>query len=153
MGARRDFLRATATAGRPIFLRRREMTAREICCLGLAFLSQTEEESGELMEFSPGWLTVLCAESLDAENSIRRQRGAEELQLPPKVLPETMDKELPFDERICRIALPYGLAAFYYGDDDNDYRAADYRARYINALAEIKKAAFEEIKDVYGEAL
>ncbi|MDO5602817.1 MAG: hypothetical protein Q4G07_08615 [Oscillospiraceae bacterium] len=127
------------------------MTARQICRLAMGILSQTEEESEELMEFSPGWLTILCAESLGTENRIRRQRGEPVLNAPPLIGKADMDKELGYSEELCRIALAYGMAAFYYADDDNDYRAADYRARYVNALQEAEKAGFENIEDVYGE--
>lgn len=126
------------------------MTPQGICTLALAMLSQTPEESEDLMALSPAWLTVLCAECLDTENSIRRQKGAEPLAAAPVITAEEMDKPLDMAEAICRIALPYGLAACYYADDDNDYRAADYRARFVGALAEATRMKSEEIKDVYG---
>lgn len=129
------------------------MTVKAVCRLALSFLSQTPEESEEIMAFSPGFLSLLCAESLDVENSIRRKNHQPLLTEAPSFQQEDMEKEVGYSDVLCRIALPYGLAAFYYADDDNDYRAAEYRARYVAALMEAQKMQTESIQDVYEGAV
>ena len=61
-----------------------------------------------------------------------------------------MDDEIPCCDLICQVALPYGMASWYFQDEMNDYRSQDYRGRYILALREAALCHGESVADCYG---
>lgn len=127
------------------------MTANQIFETAAAYLTQSMADSDDLAEFVPMWLSVLLAESLPTENQLRRWEGREELAAAPLVTAGTMGEDIPYHEDILRIALPYGLAGDFWRDDDDDYRANDFRARYISALSDAIRAEGESVRDVYAD--
>ena len=122
------------------------MTANELFTLALSFLS--EKPPGSVQEYAIGWLNILLSECLKYENAIRRSRGEEELEKAP--LLQNFEEEIPYCDEILMSALPYGLASFFYVDDENDFRAENNRARYISALDDLTILSPVPIEDVYG---
>lgn len=125
------------------------MTAREIFALGYGMIPMTAEDVEDYEDATVlGWLNVLLAEALDTENSIRAFEGRPELAAAPVL--EGMDEEVPYADSICRRAFPYGLAAWLWTDEDEEYRVQDYRGRYVSGLAECGKAVQGSVVDVYA---
>lgn len=125
------------------------MTAQEIYSLALAFLSETTQETNDVQQFTLGWLNLLLQEALPYENAFRKVNNMPLLEKAPQLTGFT--DEIPYNDNITRIALPYGLASFYFIDDDNDYRAQDFRGRYINALSETCPYAQSTMLDIYTQ--
>ena len=127
------------------------MTAGKIFQKACGYLSQTVAETEELASFAVLWLDTLAAEALPYENALRRYYRDESkppLAAAPRV--QSLTDEIPYREEICRVALPYGLASCLFSDEENEYRAQDFRARYISALNESQKLADEGVVDVYA---
>lgn len=125
------------------------MTAREVFSLGYGMIPMTAEDVEDYDEATVlGWLNVLLEEALPAENSIREAEGRERLPSAPMLT--GMAQEIPYDEKICRAALPYGLAAWLWTDEDEEYRVQDYRGRYVSGLAECARVTPESVVDVYA---
>lgn len=124
------------------------MTANEIYTLALSFLSETPAGNETLEALAPGWISLLLQEALDQENLLRRFDGEKELTAAPQI--RDLGEEIDYHPSILRVALPYGLASFFYIDDENDYRAQDFRARYISALEDTTRLREEPIVDCYG---
>jgi hypothetical protein len=61
-----------------------------------------------------------------------------------------LEKAIPYDDELCCVALPYGLASILYSDDDDEFKAQDFRARFISALKDTQKVAEEETRDCYA---
>ena len=101
------------------------LTAMEIFTTACSYISQTVEDSEDIIGFAPAWLNVLLAECLETENTLRRMDGQAELEEAPRVSGETMSMEIPYHEALTRIALPYGLAS----------DASPSRSRNITELA------------------
>lgn len=125
------------------------MTGTDIYTAALAFLAEGPDVDPDLKLYSLPWLNILLAECLAVENSIRQAGG--EKALPSAPMLESLTEEIPYSEPIVRTALPYGLASFFYLDDGNDYRAEDFRARYVSALNEAQKYLDGAVEDLYGE--
>ena len=125
------------------------MTGNDIFDSAAVYLTQTREDSDDLAAFVPLWLNVLLEECLPYENQLRRMAGQEALEKAPRVTAETMGETIPYQESILRTALPYGLASDFWRDDDNDYRANDFRAKYVSALNDLLRTEGEPIRDVY----
>ena len=120
----------------------------EICAAASAFLYETPGQDAESYGFSAAFLNVLLAEALPAENSIRRAEGREPLAEAPVL--KGLDEEVPYSGAIVRIALPYGLASWYFQQELDNFQAENYRARYIAALEDAKRCCEESIEEVYG---
>lgn len=126
------------------------MTVQDVYERASALLFEVPGEDTDFRDNALTLINILAAEAFPYENSIRRSKGETELEKPPRF--ELMIDEIPFSDDICMIALPYGLASFFVQDDNDAYRAHDYRGRYINALREAAKATEETITDAYGGA-
>ena len=126
------------------------MTANDIFKTACSYLSQTVEDSEDLAGLAPVWLSALLAESLPWENALRQYQGLPALAAAPVV--ESLDQTLDWRPALVRVALPYGLAAQRYLEEDDDYsaRAQDMRGRYVNALAEALRLRPGEVRDVYA---
>ena len=125
------------------------MTGNEVFAAAAAYLAQTRPDSEEWKPFVPHWLNLLLQESLPYENAWRTIQGMELLKEAPILTQERMDEPLVYHEALVRTALPYGLARDFWRDDDNDYRANDFRARYIAALEDCLQAEAQTVKDCY----
>ena len=124
------------------------MKAYDIYKRTLALMFEGEGEDKAFKKNFCNILSAVAAESLPYENSIRRAEGGEELKTAPVI--SAMEDELPMSDAICSVALPFGVAAYFYQDDGESYNSSMYRERFVNALYEAKKVFFTDIKDVYG---
>lgn len=125
------------------------MTGNDIFETAAGWMAQTRTDSDDLAPFVPGMLNVLLEEALPYENALRRFEGKAELEAAPKVTSETMDQQLDYHEVLLRVALPYGLAADFYRDDENYAVMDDFRGRFVTALTDSIKAEGETVKDLY----
>lgn len=123
-------------------------TVQDVFDRACAFLFENLGEDTDFRNNVLPLMNVLAAEALPYENSIRYSNGEAELKTAPVFRSE--NDEIPYSDDICAIALPYGLASFFYQDEADSYRAHDYRGRFINALQEAAKCKEEDITDVYG---
>jgi hypothetical protein len=130
------------------------MTGEEIYELALSYVFEKKGQDADYLEFFPMFLNTVMQEALPYENMIRRKKGKIPYHTAPKITTASMTEELDFAESLCRTALPYGVAAFYCQDDGDNYRASDYRNRFITALSDAVGAEggalVEDIEDVYG---
>ena len=124
------------------------MKAYDIYKKTLALMFEVEGEDKAFEKNFCAILSAVAAESLPYENSIRRAEGREEIKTAPVI--SDMEDELPMSDEICSVALPFGVAAYFYQDDGENYNSSIYRERFINALYEAKKCFFTDIDDIYG---
>ena len=121
-------------------------TVRKIFDLAAAILFTSKGGDTDYDTYSPLLLERLLIEALPYENAIRAQRGDEELTSAPEIT--TIDSTvLDWDDRITRVALPWGLAAALLFDDEN--RKAEsvmFRNEFVSALEDAAPAVPD-----YGE--
>ena len=121
-------------------------TIKRIYTLALAKIIEAPGTDVDYDSYSPPLLDSLLVEALPYENAIRAQRGDEELTGAPEIT--TIDSTvLDWDDRITRVALPWGLAAALLFDDEN--RKAEsvmFRNEFVSALADAAPAVPD-----YGE--
>lgn len=109
---------------------------------------EREGEDRAFTEKFPELLSALLAECLPYENSVRESEGKTRLMSAPVVT--EMTDEVDMCDAICAIALPYGVAAYFFRDDGENYDALMYRERFVSALHEASRCCFRNIEDVYG---
>lgn len=123
------------------------MTVQEVYEAAISMLPEQPADNPELQNYILLWINLLLQEALPTENSIRQFEGERELAAAPVM--RNMSEELPYHDAIVRAALPYGMAAFAFIDDDNDYRSNMMRTRFVTALNEAAKARTGEIENHY----
>lgn len=115
-------------------------TIKRIYTLALAKIIEAPGTDVDFDSYSPTLLDSLLVEALPYENAIRAQRGDEELTGAPEIT--TIDSTvLDWDDRIMRVALPWGLAAALLFDDEN--RKAEsvmFRNEFVSALEDAAPA-------------
>ena len=121
-------------------------TIKRIYTLALAKIIEAPGTDVDFDSYSPTLLDSLLVEAFPYENAIRAQRGDAELTSTPEVT--TIDGTvLDWDDRITRVALPWGLAAALLFDDEN--RKAEsvmFRNEFVSALEDAAPAVPD-----YGE--
>lgn len=115
-------------------------TIKRIYTLALAKIIEAPGTDVDFDSYSPTLLDSLLVEAMPYENAIRAQRGDEELTSAPEIT--AIDSTaLDWDDRITRVALPWGLAAALLFDDEN--RKAEsvmFRNEFVSALEDAAPA-------------
>ena len=127
------------------------MKAEKILETACGFLFEQAGYDVDFKTHAPVILNSLIAESLVYENSVRKSRGDAELDKTPLI--SSLEDDIPYCDEICLIALPFGLASYFYQDEGDGYKAQDYRARFVDALNEASKAVVTDTEDVYGNGV
>ena len=60
------------------------------------------------------------------------------------------DEEIPYEPKILRTILPYGVAGYIYTDDDKAI-GTDYKNKYEYAKSQVLAVSLVSIVDVYDE--
>ena len=121
-------------------------TVRKIFDLAAAILFTSKGGDTDYDTYSPLLLERLLIEALPYENAIRAADGREELASAPEIN-AIDDTVIDWDDRITRVALPWGLAAALLFDDEN--RKAEsvmFRNEFVSALEDAAPAVPD-----YGE--
>ncbi len=118
------------------------MKGQDIYIMASAFLYEQDGEDTESKHFALPFLNILLQEALPTENSIRKFKGLAPLTEAPFI--KNLDEEIPYDNEIMRVALPYGLAAQYYQEAPDNFQAENYRSKYLAALQDAAKFNFAQ---------
>lgn len=129
-----------------------EFTAYDVYKIALTLLAEKEARAKDYNVFYPNCFNVVLAECFDANNSIRLREGLEEVK--KSEMPFITDEDaktfnIPYDVKLIRECMVFGLAAYLVLDDDRDIASA-FSAQYESKLQKYKGAAeTNRIKDVY----
>lgn len=113
------------------------MTAQKIYELASSFLYEIDDEDADSKKFAVGFLNILLMETFPCENSIREFRGLEPLKEPPII--SSLDEDIPYQPELTRVALPYGLASWYFQEGMDNFQAENYRSKYLAAVMDASK--------------
>jgi hypothetical protein len=127
-----------------------QVKAINIVEMAVPYISQTLEDSEDLITLARPMLNTALQEVLEVENGIRKTEGKEELAEAPYLEKEDLSEDVPYSPALVRRALPYWLAYRFLLDDDQDARAQLYYNEYVNALNEARKMTQGEVEDVYA---
>ena len=113
------------------------MTAQKIYELASSFLYEIDDEDADSKRFAVGFLNILLMETFPCENSIREFRGLEPLKEPSMI--SSLDEDIPYQPELTRVALPYGLASWYFQEGMDNFQAENYRSKYLAAVMDASK--------------
>ena len=120
------------------------MTGQEILKITLDLLY---EETNEYDIYAVSILNMMIAELFETENQIRWATGKSPLEETPYLT--ELKEEVPYDERLTRGAMPFGLASYIILDDNDMGRVGYFRQLYVNAVNSAAKILPEGVRDVY----
>ena len=122
------------------------MTGNECLASALALMYCNEEDSGEYAGMALPVLNLLIAETFAINNSLREAAGLDPLVSIPSI--NSLNDEIPCQERILRIVLPYGLAGALMGEDDAAL-STQYKNKYEYERVVSCRAGYADVTDSY----
>ena len=109
------------------------MTANELFQAASALYGETDTTDEDNRALAVPQINMLLAETHEVNNRMREQAGKEVLKDIPSIA--TLDEEIPYETKLVRLALPYGLAAMlYFGEEDNDGRLSMFKQEYAERV-------------------
>ncbi len=114
------------------------MTGTELLNLALPLMFSSDAE--EYKTAAVPVINLLLSDCFEVNNSVRIMGGKEAFADIPTI--SLLEDELPYEDRINKKVLPFGLAGYLYGEDDvavaaqrlNKYeyeKASGYKAEYV----------------------
>lgn len=88
------------------------MTGQQIYELASSFLYEIDGEDEDSKRFAVGFINILLQETLACENSIRECESVEILKEAPYIT--SLTDEIPYSPQLTRVALPYGVASWFF---------------------------------------
>ncbi len=126
------------------------MTVQELYEAALALLSEQVARAKSYNYFKIPIVNQIIAECFDANNSIRVNDGLQPLHKSEMPLVSNEDDVIPYDVRLLRECMPYGVASLLVIDDDKS-KASVFSQQYESYRAKCSSATFEPITDVYSD--
>lgn len=121
------------------------MTVKELYELTKAMMFE-KKTSRDYDNYYIPWINVLLSENFDLNNSLLTAIGETPLDDIPSVSGDT--DELPYEDKINREVLPYGLAAKFFIDDDLS-KYDIFNTDYQNARMKYMRGRAVAMTDVY----
>lgn len=106
------------------------MTGIELEKKALALFSETDTEEYEGLALIH--INILLDETWKQNNRMRRKAGKEELE--NRIQLNGLSEEITYEDELVRQALPYGLAAKLYFDEEDNARLSMFNQEYANRL-------------------
>lgn len=108
------------------------MTVNELLQNALPLFAETDTSDADYQALTIPHTNMVLAETFDVNNRMREQAGKEPLTEIPSVT--ALTDTIPFEDKLVRLALPYGLAAKLYFDEDNDGRLSMFLQEYAERV-------------------
>ena len=125
-----------------------EFTVENLYESALALLSEEKQRVKDYPKFKIALTNQVLAECFDTNNTLRKIEGLEII--PKNEMPYVQSETdiIPYDIRLIRECMPYGLAALLVMDDDKE-KCAVFSNQFELLKSKFTKANFEDIKNHY----
>jgi len=115
------------------------MTGKELLVRALALFAETETTDYEALALP--YIDMVLAETFDTNNRIRTAAGKAVLTEMPELA--SLADTLPYEDKLVKLALPYGLAAKLYFDEEDNPRLTMFNQEYADRVNRCDKAVVE----------
>ena len=125
-----------------------EFTVENLYESALALLSEEKQRVKDYPKFKIALTNQVLAECFDTNNTLRKIEGLEII--PKNEMPYVQSETdtIPYDIRLIRECMPYGLAALLVMDDDKE-KCAVFSNQFELLKSKFTKAQFEDIENHY----
>ena len=124
------------------------MTGRE--CLQRAMQLLVIDDETDYEPYALGQLNALLQETFDVNNGILLAANKKPLEVAPVMA--SLDEDIPYEEPLVSRALPYGLAAKAYMDDDVGL-SQQYQAWFVNFVNCCMILLPGDVTDLYADVV
>ena len=108
------------------------MTVNDLFLNALPIFAETDASDSDYQALAIPHTNMCLAETFEVNNRMRMRAGLDPFTKIPSV--SSMDDEIPYEEKLVRLALPYGLAEKLYFDEENDGRLSMFKQEYANRV-------------------
>ena len=126
------------------------MTVQQLYEAALALLSEDVARAKSYNKFKIPLVNQVIAECFDINNAIRITDGLVPLHKSEMPYMESEEDVIPYDIRLLRECMPYGVASLLVIDDDKT-KATVFSQQYESYKQKCNCATTVEITDVYKE--
>ena len=129
------------------------MTLEKLFSYVMTLMFGTDNDKAEYRDYFINTANTIMAELFDVNNALRATDGRKPLKNIPEFNKDdtnVWDEEIPYEPKILRTILPYGVAGYIYTDDDKAI-GTDYKNKYEYAKSQVLAVSLVSIVDVYDE--
>jgi hypothetical protein len=108
------------------------LTVNELLQNALALFAETDASDADYQALAIPHINMVLAETFEVNNRMRRMAKKPVLDAVPEIgaLSDTID----YEDKLMRLALPYGLAEKLYFDEENDGRLSMFKQEYAERV-------------------
>ena len=110
------------------------MTGQDLLARALALMAETDTSDADYQTLAVPYINMVLAEVFDVNNRIRAYNGKEELDEIPEI--QSLDDEIECEDKLLKLALPYGLAAKLFFDEHDNARLSMLNEEFANRVGQ-----------------
>ena len=109
------------------------MDGNELLKRAMALYGEIDTSDEDNRTLAVPQINMLLAEVFEVNNRMREHAGKEKLEAVPEI--SSLSDTIECEDKLLRLALPYGLAAMlYFGEEDNDGRLSMFKQEYAERV-------------------
>ena len=108
------------------------MDGNELLKRAMALYAETDTNDEDVKALSVPYINMVLAETFDVNNRMREYAGKEPLESIPEIA--SLDDTIQYEDKLVKLALPYGLASKLYFDEDDNPRLTMFLQEYSDRV-------------------
>ena len=108
------------------------MDGNELLKRAMALYAETDTNDEDVKALSVPYINMVLAETFDVNNRMREYAGKEPLESIPEIA--SLDDTIQYEDKLVKLALPYGLASKLYFDEDDNPRLTMFLQEYADRV-------------------
>ena len=108
------------------------MDGNELLKRAMALYAETDTNDEDVKALSVPYINMVLAETFDVNNRMRDYAGKEPLESIPEIA--SLDDTIQYEDKLVKLALPYGLASKLYFDEDDNPRLTMFLQEYADRV-------------------
>lgn len=108
------------------------MDGNELLKRAMALYAETDTNDEDVKALSVPYINMVLAETFDVNNRMREYVGKEPMESIPEIA--SLDDTIQYEDKLVKLALPYGLASKLYFDEDDNPRLTMFLQEYADRV-------------------
>ena len=108
------------------------MDGNELLKRAMALYAETDTNDEDVKALSVPYINMVLAETFDVNNRMREYAGKEPMESIPEIA--SLDDTIQYEDKLVKLALPYGLASKLYFDEDDNPRLTMFLQEYADRV-------------------
>lgn len=109
------------------------MDGNELLKRAMALYAETDTSDEDARELALPYINMVLAECFEVNNHIRKSKGLDELEEIPELA--ALTESIPYEDKLVKLALPYGVASkLYFDEGDDNSRLSMFLQEYADRV-------------------